>query len=380
MAAALGERQVVFAFAVDALGREALDLLRQAVGEVGHLDLLRNLRLGLLRRVDHRLFAFDERPLEGLLRTVDVDGLAVLAGRVEERADDARRDVGLMELDVGRLDREGRVVDRDHVLGDAAGAEARDVLGVGAGEGEHRADAVRGVVHGREAGPVAGPAFHVLLVRGLQELQAAERAVVIELLHVEELAGIDHRLHHHIAQARGLHQLHDLLAFGDRGRHRDRAGHVLAGLEGGDGLAAVVGDRGVDVDGVDFRVLEQRVEVRVALRDLVAVADRLELLRVALADRDDLRVRVGLVDRDEFGAEAEAGQRDADLLGAHGVRRSFSPIRPADGSRFARTEPTGPVRKPTKQEGRPSGRPSAGKGGLLRPALRSSGRGSRRCS
>ena len=327
VAAALREGQVVFAFAVDALGREVLDLLREAMGEVGYLDLLRDLWLGLLRRVEDRLFAFDERPLERLLRAVDVDGFAVLAGRVEERADDARRDVGLMELDMGRLDREGRVVDRDHVLGDAAGAEARDIFRVGAGEGEHRADAVRGVVHRREAGPVAGPAFHILLVRGLEELQAAELAVVVELLHVEELAGVDHRLHHHVAQARGLHQLHDLFAFGDRGRHRDRAGHVLAGLEGGDGLATVVGDRRVDVDRVDFRVLEQRVEVRVALRDLVAVADRLQLLRVALADRDDLRVRVGLVDWDEFGAEAEAGQRDANLRSAHGGVASFSPIR-----------------------------------------------------
>jgi len=86
---------------------------------------------------------------------------------------------------------------------------------------------------------------------------------------------------------------------------------VLAGLEGGDGLATVVGDRRVDVDRVDLRVLEQRVEVRVALRDLIAVADGLQLLRVALADRDDLRVRVGLVDRDEFGAKAEASQREA---------------------------------------------------------------------
>ena len=110
-----------------------------------------------------------------------------------------------MELEVGRLDREGRVVDRNHVLGDAAGAEARDVFRVGTGEGEHRSHAVRRVVHRREAGPVAGPSFHVLLVRGLEELQAAEVAVIVELLHEEEFTGVDDRLHHHIAQARGLH-------------------------------------------------------------------------------------------------------------------------------------------------------------------------------
>ena len=281
--ASLRERKVIFAFAVDALGREVLDLLGEAMREVGHIDLLRDFRLGFLRRMDDGLFAFDQWPLKGFLRAVDVDRFSILAGRVEQRADDARRDVGLVEFDVGRLDCEGRVVDRNHVLGDAAGAEARDVFRVGAGEGEHRADAVRGVIHRREAGPVAGPAFHVLLVRGLEELQAAQFAVVVELLHVEELAGVDHRLHHHVAQARRLHQLHDLFAFGDRGRHRDRTGHVLAGLEGGDGLATVIGDRRVDVDRVDVGVLEHRVEVRVALRYFIAVADFLELGRVALA-------------------------------------------------------------------------------------------------
>jgi hypothetical protein len=80
------------------------------------------------------------------------------------------------------------------------------------------------------------------------------------------------------------------------------------------------------MDRVDLRVLEERVEVRVALRDLITVADRLQLLRVALADRNDLRVRVGLVDRDELGAKAEAGQRDANLRSAHGGVASFSPI------------------------------------------------------
>ena len=98
VAAALREGQVIFAFAVDALGREVLDLLREAVGEVGHLDLLRDLGLGLLRRVEDRFFAFDERPLERFLRAVDIDRFAILAGRVEERADDARRDVDLWNL------------------------------------------------------------------------------------------------------------------------------------------------------------------------------------------------------------------------------------------------------------------------------------------
>ena len=309
---------MVFAFAVDALGREALDFLRQTVRVVRHLHLLRDFWLGLLRRVDDGLFAFNERPLEGLLGTVHVNRLAVLAGRVEERADDARGDVGLVEFDMSRLDREGRVVDGDHVLGDTAGTEARDILGVSLGQGEHGPDAVRGVVHGWEARPVARPAFHILLVGGLEELQTTEFTVVVHLLHEEEFARVDDRLHHHVAQARGLDQLHDLFALGDGRGHRDGAGHVLTGLEGGDGLATVVGDGRVDVDRVDFRVCEHFLVGRVALGDAVAIADLLQLGGVALADGGDLRVRVGEVNRDELRAEAEAGQRDADFLGAHG--------------------------------------------------------------
>ena len=46
----------------------------------------------------------------GLLRAVDVDALAILAGHVEQRAVDARRQVAVLELDVRGLDGERRAV------------------------------------------------------------------------------------------------------------------------------------------------------------------------------------------------------------------------------------------------------------------------------
>ena len=52
----------------------------------------------------------DERPLDGFLRAIDVDALAILARHVEEAADDARADVAAAELDVRGLDGERRAV------------------------------------------------------------------------------------------------------------------------------------------------------------------------------------------------------------------------------------------------------------------------------
>ena len=63
------------------------------------------------------------------------------------------------------------------------------------------ADAVRGVVHRRQPFPVAGPAAHLLLMAGLQELHPAQLALVVQLLDEQKFAGVDDRFHHHVFQA-----------------------------------------------------------------------------------------------------------------------------------------------------------------------------------
>ena len=95
----------------------------------------------------------------------------------------------------------GELYLRDQLLADRARAEARDVLGLGVGQRQARADAVRRVLHRRQAGPVVRPAVHVLLVARLQELDLAELALVVQLLDEQELAGVDDRLRHHVLQA-----------------------------------------------------------------------------------------------------------------------------------------------------------------------------------
>ncbi|MCC5022154.1 MAG: hypothetical protein J6386_04830 [Candidatus Synoicihabitans palmerolidicus] len=48
--------------------------------------------------MQHVGLVFDERPLEGFFGAVDIDRFAVLAGGVEQRADDARGEIGVLEF------------------------------------------------------------------------------------------------------------------------------------------------------------------------------------------------------------------------------------------------------------------------------------------
>ncbi len=174
-----------------------------------------------------------------------------------------------------------------------------------------------GVVHRGQAGPVAGPAVHVLLVAGLQELDFAEFAATIELLHEEKLPRVNHRFHHHVFQAGLARELHDLLAVLDGGGHRHGAGDVFAGAQGLDGLRGVIGDGRVDVHGLDLRIGEQLVVVLITFFDSEVVGDFVELLAVALADGDETGVRMRLINGDELCAEAEPDDGDVDLAVAH---------------------------------------------------------------
>ena len=110
-----------------------------------------------------------------------------------------------------------------------------------------------------------------------------------------------------------LHEVDDLLALVERGGHRHGAGDVFAGLERLDRLAAVIGNRRVDVNGMDVRIREQVLVGSVAFRDAELVADFIQLGLGPLADGIHVRIRMTLIDRDELGAETEADDGDVDL-------------------------------------------------------------------
>src|SRR6185503_2684035 len=220
---------------VNALGREALDGFGQAPGEIGRLHRLWNLRFALLGRVQDERLVLDQRPFNGPLRAVHVDALAILARGVEQAADDAGIDVGALELDVRRLDGEARAVVLDEFQANRAGTEATHVFRRFANQPGDRPDTMRGVPHGRQAGPVIGPAVHVLLVTGLDELELAEFARVEQLLHEQVFAGVNDRLGHHVFEPGLLDEFDDLPAVADARGHRHGAGDMFAGFEGGDG-------------------------------------------------------------------------------------------------------------------------------------------------
>ena len=59
---------------------------------------------GFLGRMDQMRFAFDQRPFEALFGSVHVKAFAVLPCGVEEESPNVRRDVGVFDLDMARLD------------------------------------------------------------------------------------------------------------------------------------------------------------------------------------------------------------------------------------------------------------------------------------
>ena len=244
MAGTLGETQVIIAFltSVNAPGGEGGDFVREEVCVVRAVDAFGDFGFRFLRGMNDELLAFDEGPFDAFFVPIDLDGFAVLAGDIEKRTVDEAGEIGVFEFDVATLDRVGGSVALVHFFADRSRAEAGDILGLMASDTEKWADAVRGVVHGRESGPVAGPTVHVLLVGGFEELEFAEFAVIVELFHKEELASVNDSFHHHVLEAGGGAEFDDCFTVLDGGRHGDGAGDVLASLEGGDGLLGVIGN------------------------------------------------------------------------------------------------------------------------------------------
>ena len=92
---------------IHALGGVTLERFREPRGKVRAGHLAGDLGLGLFRGVDDQRLVLDERPLDAFLRPIDVDGFAILARSVEERADDAHAEVGVADFDLRALDGEG---------------------------------------------------------------------------------------------------------------------------------------------------------------------------------------------------------------------------------------------------------------------------------
>ncbi len=112
---------------------------------------------------------------------------------------------------------------------------------------------------------------------------------------------------------------------------------MLAGLERSHRLPGVIGDRRVDVDGLDVGVPEQLVEVGVAPGDAESVADGIQLLLRSLTDGVQVGLGMTLVDGNKLRPKAETDEGNVNLALTHGVQ-SWPSRR---GNAFVALEPRG---------------------------------------
>ena len=104
--------------------------------------------------------------------------------------------------------------------------------------------------------------------------------------------------------------MHDGAQVFEAGRHGDRAGAVLAGLQHSDCLPGMVGDAGDKVYGVELVRVDDLADIADAPLDAEALADALEPFFAQVADRHLLDVGVLEVDGDEFSSEPHAHYGD----------------------------------------------------------------------
>src|SRR3954447_12947281 len=76
-------------------------------------------------------------------------------------------------------------------------------------------------------------------------------------------------------------------------------------------------DGRVDVHDIHLRIRDQIFEAGIAFVDTVLLADLVQFLPCALADRIHVRIRMLLIDWNEFLAETESYDGDIELLLRH---------------------------------------------------------------
>ena len=172
-------------------------------------------------------------------------------------------------------------------------------------------------MHGDHLLPVTWPAVHVLRMTRCEVLQLAEFALVVELLDEQKFAAVNDRLGHHVLEAGFVDGFAKLLALGDRRCHRHGAHDVLAGAQGFDGLRCVIGNRRVDVNGINLRIGQQFFVIRVAFRDTELVGHGVHFRLIAPTHRDEVGVGMRLVDGNKLCAKTEADEGYIKGLFAH---------------------------------------------------------------
>src|SRR5207237_139764 len=118
-------------------------------------------RLRTAFSMNDRLFILDLLPLETLLGTRHIETLAVLSGGIEEAASNLGDDIGTFDFERRRFESKGTVVFLDQLvantprpMADNAFSQRNLPFGRVAENGQAGADAVCGVPHRRQSGPI----------------------------------------------------------------------------------------------------------------------------------------------------------------------------------------------------------------------------------
>ncbi len=85
---------------------------------------------------------------------------------------------------------------------------------------------------------------------------------------------------------------------------------MFSGIEGLERHPGVIGNRAVDVHVIDIRIGQDRIVVLVATFDPELIGRLVQFLFITSAQGDDLCIGMGLVDRNELGAESETDHRN----------------------------------------------------------------------
>src|SRR5690606_20311366 len=101
-----------------------------------------------------------------------------------------RAQIRVLEFNMGSFDGKRRSVMLMQFLPDGSRPKARYILGFAARKPQHRAYAMRSVMHGRQSRPVVWPAVHILLVTGFEELDFAQLSLFVQFFHEQKLTGV----------------------------------------------------------------------------------------------------------------------------------------------------------------------------------------------
>src|SRR5438034_5971555 len=95
---------------VNALGGKPANWRREELCIIGHFNFLRNFCLRQFGGVQNMRLVLDEGPLERPFRAIDINALPVLPGSIEERAINARAEIGVLEFNMRALDGKRRAI------------------------------------------------------------------------------------------------------------------------------------------------------------------------------------------------------------------------------------------------------------------------------